>query len=248
MTIDGTQDVIWGRSETPDFGALTTNTTLQDKLAGCYYSARYFRNHPQKVEDVHMKFEHKLTQFRFFVYPGVSKEGTSDKKYDDATSLCVKELRLNDVAGNICLVVADRSGNNRGGVLSPIEGYPTTDFYLHHEDGTLLADNPVNVVTKEIDGVTVPDTTQLGGCIMALPGQTVYNMSVVLADKTNPDVIYPSERNITIALNAEQTKHFEPGKIYNIYLRVAGVTMIGITAELEGWEESEEKLDFIEFN
>lgn len=248
MTIDGTQDVIWGRSEIPNFGELTSNIELQDKLSKCYYSARYFRNHPQDVEAAHMKFEHKLTRFRFFVYPGANKEGAEDKLYDEAAALCIKEIRLNKVEDKLRLVVADRSGRNRSGELYS-SNRNTTSFYLHHKDGSMLSDRPVDIpVKRDLYGVASPDTTQVGDCIMALPGHTAYYMSVVLADVADHSKTYSSEKNITIALNTAKNRVFEAGKTYNVYLRVAGVTMIGITAELEDWDPNGEDLDFIEFN
>ncbi len=248
MTIDGTQDVVWGRSDIPNFAELTSSIELQDKLSKCYYSARYFRNHPQDVEDAHMKFEHKLARFRFFVYPGANKESAENKLYDEAAALCIKEIRLNKVEDNLRLVVADRSGSNRSGELYSYNGN-TTSFYLHHKDGAMIADRPIDVpVKRDVYGVTCPDTTQVGDCIMALPGHTAYYMSVVLADTADHSKTYSSEKNITIALNAAKNKVFEAGKTYNVYLRVAGVTMIGITAELEDWDPSGEDLEFIEFN
>lgn len=248
MTINGTQDVIWGKSETPDIAALTNDIELQEKLGKCYYSARYFRNHPNEIDDVHMKFDHLLTRFRFHVYPGANSENAADKKYSEAASLCIKEIRLNQVEDNLRLVVADRSGNNREGKLYSYDEN-TTSFYLHHKDGARLSDRPVNIPTQTDSlGVVTPDTTVVGDCIMVLPERSAYYMSVVLADTANHDKTYSSERNITIALNAAQSRKFEAGKTYNVYLRVTGVTMIGITAELERWEESEEELDFIEFN
>lgn len=251
ITIDGTQDVIWGKSETPDFAALTDNAELQEKLAKCYYSARYFRNHPKNIEDTHLKFEHLLTRFQFFVYPGADKENASDKQYDEAAALCIKEICLNQVENNLRLIVADRSDNNRSGILYSRDERASdgSKFYLHHKDGAELAERPVNIPTKtDESGTLIPDTVKVGDCIMALPGHTAYYMSVVLADTANYDKTYASEKNITIALNAEHTRKFEAGKIYNVYLRVTGVTKIGITAELEGWEESEEELDIIAFN
>lgn len=248
MVIDGTQDVIWGRSDIPNVAELTSSIELQDKLSKCYYSARYFRNHPQDVEAAHMKFEHKLARFRFFVYPGANKESAEDKLYDEAAALCVKEIRLNKVEDKLRLVVADRSGRNRGGELYS-NNRNVTSFYLHHKDGSKLADRPIDVPVKEDSyGVTYPDTAQVGDCIMALPGHTAYYMSVVLADTADHSKTYSSEKNITISLNAAKTKKFEAGKTYNVYLRVAGVTMIGVTAELEDWDPNGEDLEFIEFN
>lgn len=247
MDIWGEQDVIYGQSEKIDtcVSRLTSDPVLQKTLVASYYSARFFRKHPKLVDDARMKLEHKLARFRFFVYPGPDKEFESSQKYDGAKKFYVQEIKVNNVDTKLRLVIADKSGKNRAGAL-----YARTadkqDVYLRNKYGVLLEDAaPIELTTSVVDGIEVPDTVQLGDCLMLLPGKNAHYMSVTLADKDGN--IYPSEADITISFK-NAGKRFEAGKTYNVYMQVSGIKNISITAELADWEESGEEMDLVEFN
>lgn len=247
IDIRGDQDIIYGQSEKIDtcVERLTSDPALQKTLAASYYSARFFRKHPLLVNDAHMKLEHKLARFRFFVYPGPEKEHDIPNKYDKAKLLHVHAIKINQVENKLRLVVADKSGKNRAGAL-----YARTtnrqDLYLRNDEGLLLEDaTPIKLTTSVVDGVETPDTTQVGDCVMLLPGKSAHYMSVTLADEDGN--VYPSETDITINFK-NSGKKFEAGKTYNIYMQVSGIKEISITAELADWEESGEEMDLVEFN
>ena len=243
MEIDGTQDVIWGQSvdPRPSIYSMIEDQSIRNKLVDSYYSAHFFRFAPESWTAAQMKFHHKLTQFRFYVYPAANKDASPEKKYDAATSLKVTELRLENEKYNLQMVLADRSGQNQGEVYSRDDN--TRDFHLCHRDGTLLEDSAVNIVTKTNEsGEIIPDTIRLGESIMALPGKSVYYISVMLADNVTS---YSSEK--LIAIRRGNGEPFESGKIYHVYLQVAGVTSIGVTAELEDWVDNQEQVGNIEF-
>ena len=243
MEIDGTKDVIWGRSEDPTAAIYkeVSDQSLRNKLVESYYSARYFRYSPEGWNAANMKFKHMLTQFRFHVYPAANKESNPEKKYDTATALKVTELRLEDEECNLQMILADRSGQQQGTIFSR-DGL-TNDFYLHYADGTLLKDSAVSIKTQldTINDIVIPDTVQMGECIMALAGDTVYHLSVQLQDTVTT---YSSEKKI--AIRRANGKPFEPGYIYHVYLQVAGVTTIGVTAEMEDWKDEGEQVGDIE--
>ena len=250
MTINGTQDVIYGKSEDIDTCAWFkeyAGTTLGKTLSKSYYSARFFRKHPLKRDDAFMKLEHKLARFRFFVYPGPDKEFAEPLSYDGAVKLAIKEIKLLQQPNNLNLVVAHKTDKNKNGVLKAV-GSSRADFSLHYKGGALLNDNPTGIVTKDVDGVAVPDTVQVGDCIMFLPGGSEHYMSVLLCDKADKNVIYPSETNTAISFKQNTGKTFEAGKTYNVYLQVSGIKNISISAELADWEESGEDMDLVEFN
>ncbi len=250
MTINGHEDVIYGKSEDIDAAyaaSLTDDPALQKTLMASYYSARFFRKHPLMADDAHLKLEHKLARFRFFVYPGPDKEAAAVKTYDGALKLYVKELKLVDQFADLRLVVASKSDKNRNGELTALNK-TMKDFTLLHKDGTLLEDDIVEFKTQvDANGVTVPDTTQLGDCIMFLPGGNKHLISVSLAD-INTGEVYPSEANTVISFKESTGQTFEAGKTYNVYLQVSGIKDITLSAELVEWEESGEDMDLVEFN
>lgn len=249
MTIGGKQDVIYGKSEDIDdayVATLTSDYDLQKILKASYYSARFFRKHPKEVDNAHIKLEHKLARFRFFVYPGPDHESSETPTYNSAEQLCVQEIKVNNVQKDLSLVVAHKNNKKRNGALYA-RNNNVADFYLHHKEGGLLEDAPVEISTKEVNGVTVPDTTQVGDCIMLLPGKSIHYMSIMLADKET-GYVYPSEADIAISFKNGSKKTFEAGKTYNVYLQVSSIKNIGLTAELADWEESGEDMDLVEFN
>ena len=249
MSLTGKEDIIFGKSEEIDtcVTKLTSDYDLQKILTASYYSARFFRKHPQKKDNAHIKLEHKLARLRFFVYPGPDHEANGEKDFTGTENLCVKEIKINNVKTDLRLVVAANGTRKaRTGAIYATQNSKEEDLYLFHKGGGPLEDVPTKISTKEINGETVPDTTQVGDCIMLLPGRSVYYMSVKLADENG--YVYPSETDIAISFSGNAKKSFEAGKTYNVYLQVSGIKKIGITAELADWEESGEDMDIVEFN
>ena len=249
IAIDGDDDVIYGKSEQIDtctWFKEYAGTALGNTLAQSYYSARFFRKHPLMYDDAHMKFEHKLARFRFFVYPGPDKEFADSITYDGAQNLCVNGIKLCQQPTNLRLTVAHKTDATRNGALAKANE-KLSDFSIRHKGGAPLSDAPVAIVTKKVAGVVVPDTVQVGDCIMFLPGGNSHIMALDLIDK-NTGEIYPSEVNTTISFKESTGKKFEAGKTYNVYLQVSGIKDVTITAELADWEESGEDMDLIEFN
>lgn len=251
MSINGHEDIIYGKSEDIDAAyaaSLTDDPALQETLMASYYSARFFRKHPLKADGANLKLEHKLARFRFFVYPGPDKESAAIKTYDGALNLDVTGVRLLDQPCHLNLVVASKNDKSRNGELTIFNG-DTKDFTLLHKDGTLLEDDTFVPLKTQInaDGVTIPDTTQLGDCIMFLPGGNKHLISVSLANLTTGED-YISEIPTVISLKESTGKTFEAGKTYNVYLQISGIKEISLSAELAEWEESGEDMDLVEFN
>ena len=214
--IDGTQDIIWGRSE-----------IKSDPFA---YSAKYFRNISDPT--VHMKLEHSLTQFQFYVLPQ-EKNGS----FEAIKKLAVKKVSMHEVATNLRLIVADnnKNGNNRTGHIQPIDN-TRGDLELKGFNGKTVS--PVEFKTQIVDGVETAVEERIGDCIMVCPDATEYYMSMVLCLKDDHDSEYYSEKLMTIKLN--ENKPFQAGKIYKIYIKVSGITEIKLNAELADWIEADD--------
>ena len=89
-TIDGTQDIIWGRA------------TLQDKYA---YSARYFRENKDAAMPL-IGLQHMLTRLQFQVKPGEDPLNKGSV-FEDAGKISVKSIKILDAHSKVDLIVAD---------------------------------------------------------------------------------------------------------------------------------------------
>lgn len=222
VTINGKTDLLWGRSEIKDVNANENN-----KYA---YSARYFRNAPETAAK--MKFEHCLSQFRFFIQP-LEKNESSTSNLHSFKTLAVKEITMHDVADKLKLLIADSDPNEQGevGTVEKVQGAALSNFTLCDANGDSISKNPVPFY---VDG-NVAQRRQVGDCIMVCPGDNIYYMSMVICDKDNHNNVYRSEKLMTIKLKDD--KPFEPGKRYNIYISATGVTEISLLTEVEEWED-----------
>lgn len=227
--IDGTQDILWGRSE--------------KKSENFAYSARYFRSSKDSV--AHMRFKHCLTQFQFYIVSAKSPDKADPNltSFNDIKGMSVKEIRMLDIYKNLRMTVANRLDESMVGRVYP-NGYEIADFVLKDTFGIEVAQNPVPFKTQIVDDEEIADTVRVGECVMVCSNQPRYYMSMVLCDSNNPDLEYHSEKRMTIRLSDDS--EFQPGHIYKIYIKASGVTNISLDATLDNWIEApdDDNLDF----
>lgn len=255
FTIDGTNDIIWGRS---------------NKVADPYaYSARYIKSMNNK--NVPMTLKHCTTQFRFFLLPAADGSGKVVQP-EKVKNLSIKEIKLLDVHSNIRMTLAKLNSDESAGAVYPI-GVETTDFILKDKVGSAISDSPIpvpyntvirrdtindiNILADSIsddiisgdsisgdsisgDSIKIEeyeeimtDTVRIGDCIMVYPGCSEYYMSMCMCDTDNPENEYRSEKRISI--KTSDSSVFKPGYIYNIYITVNGVTFVSMDATLQEW-------------
>ena len=223
VTINGKTDLLWGRSVIKKLDENENN-----KYA---YSARYFRKASETAAK--MKFEHCLSQFRFFIQP-LEKNDSSTSNLHSFETLAVKEITMHDVADKLKLTIADSDPDpEKQKEVGKVEkvGNALRDFTLCDANGDSISKNPVPFY---VDG-NVAQRRQVGDCIMVCPGDSVYYMSMVICDKDNHNNVYRSEKKMTIKLKDD--KPFERGKRYNIYISATGVTKISLLTEVDEWED-----------
>lgn len=216
-TIDGTQDLIWGRA------------TSEEDYA---WSAKYFRVNGGQTETNRpkLKLEHLLTRLVFFVQPGaqVEIEGASEDEmdYTAARSMIIDTLQICDASTRLTMNVANfnRLDMSIGDRL--IRSSSKTDtLYLKDASGAIV--NPKQVPS-------LPSLKeQWGESIMLFPSNQ-YTIRVVLHD--NAGHRFCSEIPLVLA---NQPNGFERGKSYNITVTVHGATSPTLGAELTDWEEVE---------
>ena len=109
LTIDGSQDVIWG---------------MANPLADNAFSAKYILNNPTEIPQ--LKFEHKLVLFRFFV--------KADDDVVTAARAKVTKMDVRNVITNVSLIVANKNDITKNGTLTLGNATGTLNIKKDNED------------------------------------------------------------------------------------------------------------------
>ncbi len=215
-TIDGTQDLLWGRA------------TSNERYA---WSAKYFRaNGGQTLENrPKLKLDHLLTRLVFFVQPGpaVDIEGAKEEDLDfsAASTMTVDTLQIINAYTNLSVNIADFNNLDMD-----------INSRLVRRNSTLGVLNLRNASGSVVDPISVPSLPSLkqqwGESIMLCPAQR-YVVRLVLYDNTGRK--HTSEVPLTLATS--ETSGFERGKSYKIIITVHGPTSVTLGAALTNWDE-----------
>ena len=214
-TINGTQDLLWGRA------------TSTDPMG---YSARYFRqSSTSNGEKPDIALNHLLTRLTFSVVPGESYSGSND--YTAATYMSVEEVKILDAKTHLEVTIADLNNLNME-ISDRITAYDNTtaDLTLYKDDGQTTA--TAGVPTSPSNPVT------LGESIMLLPeAQYEIYIKLKLNDPNNFgefDQTFVTE--VPLSLLPVGTE-FEPGKSYSVKIIVHGPRDISLQSTLVEWDE-----------
>lgn len=226
IDIDGTKDVLWGRTVPP--------TT--DEWRNLYaYSAKYFRQFPDDPLPL-IEFKHMLTRLVFYVVPGADGKGD----LTEARRMQVDTLEISDAYTQLSLAVADRArfdapemipnlANTVDQRITPL-GEKNGVMLLREEDGI----TPAKVSLSNLSAEEEANGARLGESIMLYP-QKQYTIRVVASRMQNG----VRQRFITefpLYLQALD-ESFERGKSYNVKITLHGPQEIELEATLEDWEE-----------
>ncbi|MGN1262827.1 MAG: fimbrillin family protein [Prevotella sp.] len=223
FTIDGTQDVIWGKASSAEQYA---------------YSAKYFRQTENAGKVPEMQFKHVLMRITFTSYPGAAADGTITK----ALTMGVKSITILDVPTQGEMVIADLNTPSNEGIAT----FDWTDADIKSDlamtdpgDATFGNDHWLQSVDN--DGATPLETAVGQGFIVPVPPSgTTYYIKVVLEDKSGREFI--SEFPIELSNSID----YEAGKSYNVRLTIYGPQDIKLNATLEPWTIDTSTIDGIE--
>lgn len=206
ISLDGTQDVIWGR----------TNST--DPLA---YSAKYFRQTDHGDDVPGLEFQHKLMRLTFSCVPGTDAKGS----IASALTMGVKSIAIKSVPSVGYLMVACYDDPSLDGTMEYDWASGLTDFVLKEADDADFGTNYHWVEETE---------TSLGqGILLPVPPASMseyrYMVEIVLEDKSGNEFV--SEHPIELRNQAA----YEAGVSYNVQLTINGPQEIYLNATLEPW-------------
>lgn len=208
IPIDGTQDIIWGR------------TTSTDPLAYC---AKYFRQADKGDDIPAIAFRHMLMRLTFSCVPGEDAKGS----IESALKMGVKSIAIKAVPTTARLVIADSETADNEGTVSYDWNNNVADFLLKDSLDVDFRDNHWVMETE----------TALGqGILLPVPDASMdaagyrYLVEITLKDKDGN--VFVSEHPIEL----QNSKAYEAGKSYNVKLTIHGPQEIYLNATLAPWE------------
>ena len=212
-TIDGTQDLIWGRA------------TSDEDYA---YSAKYYRTYGGSAQDPTLDLKHLLTRLTFTIQPGENYEGSGD--YSQAETMKLKSIEICDVYTHLDVLVADRVGleesdwSNADHIARlALRDEIKDTLFLHKND------------TEAIDLTQVPsheaEPLQVGESVMLYP-EASYIIKVVLVDENGTEHV--SEIPLTLSNGGQM---FARGNSYKVRIIVHGPREISVKGTLTPWNE-----------
>ena len=227
-TIDGTQDIIWGRA------------TAEETLYG--YSARFFRYEEHKDDIPNIALKHLLTRLQFQVETGASTENGGEP-FPDAEKVSVKSIAIRDAISGVDLVVADlarrspSAGMQMSERLEIREPQETAEFTLRESDDSDEPMTPVPLPTE------LGTQKRVGGSIMLVPAGE-YLLKVILHKDgdgpEDPGTDLETEKSLKVEsiVESEGQKTFNPGVSYMVTIKVNDFKEVDAQAKLSDWQNS----------
>lgn len=237
-TIDGTQDILWGRS-TDD---------IEDPTA---YSAQYFRKSANVDKTPQIEMKHALTRLKFQAKTlAATTEGT--EAFPGAEKTYVRVVQISDVPTQLYLTVADQGRMTtlkETNCLEPVPDVANKDLVLRDEDGDFIYENPIKI-NPDLNG-----TVDLGESIMLMPASSYKLRIQVMTLKTpvpeggevslsNADL---SETAATLRISSNESV-FQAGKSYTVTINIAGSKQTTANANLQLWDTNVTNPDEVGFN
>lgn len=223
LDVDGSQDVICGKSSVPD--------GLSDDMAKNCFNARYFRT-LETEENAEINFEHKLARIEFISEPASNQTYDKDNgAYYDASQYYIKKIEIINQPQKLLL---SKTLNGGIGIISNNDNtrtytlIGTTTNLSRSGDGSL--ENPYLPVKSTI------------GSIMVLPNTSYYvNIHVykIVGDETDPENSFVIE-NQKIELSSIGNS-FSAGKKYSVNMKISCAPRVAPQiVSLNSWSNGEE--------
>lgn len=223
--LDGTKDVIWGRS----LGANPAGTDDEK----CRYSAQYFRMAGFSDKYPSLAMDHKMMRIQFYVQGLEDADAEAGHKYDEANKMMVDTVEVINMPTTATLVVADRTteGNN-GKITYDWENYLGSIGIRGAADGAFnKAASRIN--NDDLIAIGQPMLLPVLDADAAAVGITKYLVNVTLRNTAGE--IFRAERPLDLVASSA----FEAGKTYKVVLQIAGPKTVAMKATLVPWDDTD---------
>lgn len=232
--LNGTQDIIWGRSEGAD---------LSDEHEKYRYSARYFRQKGYGEKVPSLALEHKMLRMQFYIQGIEDENAEEDSKYASANAMTIDTIMVVNMPTIARMVIANLEDDKEEGTLYPDWGTRLADIGVRGENDGPFEKAQVN--NDDLIKVGQPILLPVLDETAASEGITKYSVRVRL--RNNTGVVFDDEK--PLELNIVSISKFEAGKTYKVVLKIAGPKQISLQAKLAGWEDAEDdSIKDLEFN
>lgn len=234
VTIDGSQDIMAGKAEL-DPNTLPEGTRHEDYFSA--YSAR-------KGVQPNIKFNHLLSRLTFNVKAG---DQSAAGNGDNTEAVKIKKVTVKSKV-NGKLVVAHTAADVPAQLLTFTDAAASTALELKERPS-----NDHNAQLRDLTetpltwGATGGDKIRLGEALLVAPGETSYEMTIVLEQNVminagDPTAgvaptYEPKRLEFTHPIKIDDTTAFEAGNSYDVTVTVYGVQKIEVTATLTPWKD-----------
>lgn len=235
--LDGTKDVIWGKS----------NVAVDDADKASAYSAQYFRKKKDACDAAgttydkknylpNIKFSHKLMKFNIII-----KKGTGE--VDNIEEYGVKEAKLQNVCTKGTLVIASRDNADQEGVFTPDWTQTTTLTLKEADDSDLREDNFLGTEEQRTigGGFLIPVLPNVDGVYTdngyhGTNGETankgLFRLEVEFNQKNSNNKFKAAQYDIVPPADG-----WKEGYEYDIVIAISTPLVIEGTATLTPWEK-----------
>ncbi len=223
--LDGTKDIIWGRSLGPDLG---------DAKEKYRYSARYFRQAGYGDYNPELSLNHKMLRMQFCIQGIADENAEAGHEFEAANTMSIDTIMILKVPTTAQLTIADLNNQATGdGVISYNWESNLADLgVLGDNDGTFVKEQ---VVDDNIIEVGQPILLPVLDDEATAAGYTKYRIQVRL--RNTAGVLFDHEKPLDLNLSG-LSGAFEAGKSYRVVLKIAGPKQVTLQARLSPWENN----------
>ncbi len=224
--IDGGQDLMVAKAD-PDADILGTEV-IDARNAYSAYSAR-------RGVEPNLVFKHQLARFTFEIVPGSAS----------ANNVQVESLKLESKTTGK-LVVVGTAETQLGIPAADVEEEKSwlTLRQKNTDSGELEPLAPVGTETFDEAPEAEQTSKAIGESILAIPGESVYNIELTLGDKAGSQLTPIAPLPLVLDVNdvvrpdsSEPITTFQAGESYKITIVIYGLEEVKIKATLEEWKD-----------
>ena len=229
ITIDGSQDVIWGKTH-PEKAPKVSSANDADPFCAKYFQLKKdsIANSPDptpgNIAALYPKFEfkHLLSQFKFSIEP---KDAAAWAAISVGGGMSITNMYVSNAISNLQLIVANKANPETEGTLSKKDD-TTGNLYIKANGKDYNLFSSTTPLESQVSSIAVDESqVSVSGYIMLPPsgvGTEDYELCLEYSIGGTPQAKPMKVKMIPPAVPGSDPvrKEFEAGKVYNIVVKV----------------------------